>query len=84
VVIVDNGILKNFLMSRTPIEGFSNSNGHGRAQAGMQAASRQSNMFVESKKPFTKEQLKKALIAEAKKQGKEYGYLLRTRLEVLQ
>ena len=75
VVIVDNGILKDFLMSRTPIEGFSNSNGHGRAQAGMQAASRQSNMFVESKKPFTKEQLKKALIAEAKEQGKEYGYL---------
>lgn len=75
IVIVDNGILRNFLMSRTPIEGFSNSNGHGRAQEGIQAASRQSNMFVESKKPFTDEQLKKALVAEAKKQGKEYGYL---------
>jgi len=75
LVIVENGILKNFLMSRTPIEGFSNSNGHGRAQAGMQAVSRQSNMFVESKKPLTTEQLKKALVSEAKKQGKEYGYL---------
>jgi TldD protein len=75
VVVVENGILRNFLMSRTPIEGFSNSNGHGRAQEGMQAASRQSNMFVESKKPFTKEQLRKALVSEAKKQGKEYGYL---------
>ena len=75
LVIVENGIMRNFLMSRTPIEGFSNSNGHGRAQAGMQAVSRQSNMFVESNKPLTTEQLKQALIAEAKKQGKEYGYL---------
>ncbi|MFA4852044.1 MAG: metallopeptidase TldD-related protein [Bacteroidales bacterium] len=75
LTIVENGILKNFLMSRTPIEGFSNSNGHGRAQAGMQAVSRQSNMIVESNKPLTTEQLKQALIDEAKKQGKEYGYL---------
>ena len=75
VIVVENGILRNFLMSRTPIEGFSNSNGHGRAQPGLQAASRQSNMFVESKKPLTNEQLRKALISEAKNQGKEYGYL---------
>lgn len=73
--IVENGILKSFLMSRTPIEGFNNSNGHGRAQAGMQAVSRQSNMFVESAKPLSNEQLRKVLITEAKKQGKEYGYL---------
>jgi TldD protein len=75
LVIIEKGILKNFLMSRTPIEGFGNSNGHGRAQAGMQAVSRQSNMFVESAKPMSNQDLKKALIAEAKKQGKEYGYL---------
>jgi len=75
VVIVDNGVLKNFLMSRTPIMNFSNSNGHGRAQAGMQAVSRQSNMFVESKNPFTNEELRKMLIEEAKKQGREFGYL---------
>jgi len=75
MIIVENGILRNFLMSRTPIKEFSNSNGHGRAQAGMQAVSRQSNMFVESNKPLTTKQLKQALIDEAKKQGKEYGYL---------
>lgn len=75
LVIVGNGILKNFLMSRAPIEGFGNSNGHGRAEAGMQAVSRQSNMFVKSDKPFTTEQLKQILKEEAKKQEKEYGYL---------
>jgi len=73
MIIVENGILRNFLMSRTPIKEFSNSNGHGRAQAGMQAVSRQSNMFVESNKPLTTKQLKQALIDEAKKKGKEYG-----------
>lgn len=75
VIIVENGILRNFLMSRTPITGFNNSNGHGRASAGMQPVTRQSNMFVESKKPLTNKQLRQALIVEAKKQGKEYGYL---------
>jgi len=30
VTVVDKGILKNFLMSRAPIEGFDRSNGHGR------------------------------------------------------
>ncbi len=75
LIIIENGILRNFLMSRTPITGFNNSNGHGRASAGMQPVTRQSNMFVESKKPLTNEQLRQTLIAEAKKQGKEYGYL---------
>jgi TldD protein len=75
LIIIENGILRNFLMSRTPITGFNNSNGHGRASAGMQTVTRQSNMFVESKAPLTNEQLRQALITEAKKQGKEYGYL---------
>src|SRR5205823_8286656 len=30
VSVVEKGILKNFLMSRSPISGFENSNGHGR------------------------------------------------------
>ncbi|MXZ34178.1 MAG: hypothetical protein F4Z21_02720 [Acidobacteria bacterium] len=33
VAVIENGVLKNFLMSRTPVEGFSRSNGHGRKQA---------------------------------------------------
>ena len=34
VTVVENGILKTFLMSRSPIDGFPQSNGHGRAVAG--------------------------------------------------
>ena len=75
VVIVDKGVLKNFLMTRTPINDFPKSNGHARAQAGYQPVSRQSNLIVETEKPYTDAQLKELLIEEAKKQGKEYGYL---------
>ena len=75
VVVVDKGVLKNFLMTRTPINNFPKSNGHARAQAGLQPVSRQSNLIVETEKPFTDAQLKEMLIAEAKKQDKEYGYL---------
>jgi predicted Zn-dependent protease len=75
VVAVENGILKNFLMTRTPIAGFPKSNGHARAQAGFQPVSRQSNLIVETSKPYTDAQLREMLIEEAKKQGKEFGYL---------
>ena len=75
IIIIENGILKNFLMSRAPITGFSNSNGHGRAMAGMEPVSRQSNMIISSGNPKTLEELRLMLIEEAKKQGKEYGYL---------
>ncbi len=75
VTIVKDGILENFLMSRTPIEGFSNSNGHGRAQAGYQTVSRQSNLILETNRPYSEKQLRKMLIEEASKQGRDYGYL---------
>lgn len=75
VVIVDQGILKNFLMTRTPIDSFPRSNGHARAQAGYQPVSRQSNLIVETKNPYTDAQLREMLIEEAKNQGKTYGYL---------
>ena len=78
VVVIDKGVLKNFLMTRTPIDNFPKSNGHARAQAGRQPVSRQSNLIVETENPYTDEQLREMLIEEAKKQGKEYGYFFAT------
>jgi predicted Zn-dependent protease len=74
IEVVKNGILKNFLMSRTPIESFPHSNGHGRAQIGAAPISRQSNLLVESAQKFSQEELIKQLREEAKLQGKEYAY----------
>jgi TldD protein len=73
VVVVDHGILKNFLMSRSPIEGFPESNGHGRRQQGFAAVARQSNLIVEISNPVSHDELKQMLIAEIKKQKKPFG-----------
>ncbi|HOK98262.1 MAG: TldD/PmbA family protein [Bacteroidales bacterium] len=73
VNVVEDGVLKNFLMSRTPIEGFSQSNSHGRSQIGKMPVSRQSNLIVEARKTYSEKELRKKLIAECKKQKKSYG-----------
>jgi predicted Zn-dependent protease len=73
VVVVDHGILKNFLMSRSPIEGFPQSNGHGRRQQGFAAVARQSNLIVEVSDPVAHAQLKRMLVEEIKKQNKPFG-----------
>lgn len=74
VLVVDRGVLKDFLMTRTPIEGFPKSNGHARASSNHQPVSRQSNLIVETAHPYTDKELREMLIQEAKKQGKSYGY----------
>jgi TldD protein len=75
VKVVEKGILRNFLMSRSPLEAFPTSNGHGRASAGMLPTSRQSNLIVETSAPNSSEDLRKKLINACKKEKKEYGYL---------
>lgn len=73
VVAVKDGIFQNFLMSRSPIENFITSNGHGRKQAGYKSVSRQSNLLVQAKKQVPFDSLKTLLREECKKQNKEYG-----------
>ena len=75
---VENGVLKDFLTCRIPIDGFPSSNGHGRASGGNDPVARQSNLVIETNQPYTDAQLREMLIKEAKKQGKEYGYFFRT------
>ena len=75
---IKNGVLNEFLLSRVPMDGFPQSNGHGRASDGHDAVSRQSSLIVETTAPQTEEKLREMLRAEAKKQGKEYGYYFLT------
>ncbi len=75
VDVVKNGVFKNFLMSRSPIEGFPKSNGHGRCQAGSAPVSRQSNLIVATSNPIPYAALREMLIAECKKQNKEFGLI---------
>ncbi|HEY0306666.1 MAG TPA: metallopeptidase TldD-related protein, partial [Acidobacteriaceae bacterium] len=73
VDLIQDGVLKTFLMSRLPIKNFANSNGHGRAQTGKLPTGRQGNLIVTSSKTVSDAELRTMLIAEAKKQGKPYG-----------
>jgi TldD protein len=73
VEVIKNGILRNFLMSRMPIDGFDRSNGHGRAQAGYMPVGRQGNLIVSSTKTVKDSELRQKLLDEVKRQGKPYG-----------
>ena len=73
VEVIQDGVLKNFLMSRMPVKDFSNSNGHGRNQPGLMPTGRQGNLIVTSSQTVPEAQMRQKLIDEAKKQGKPYG-----------
>ena len=77
VVLIENGILKNFLLSRSPIEGFDHSNGHGRSDWRNTPIARMSNTIIKSSKSVPFSTLKKELIKMAQEQGKPYGLILR-------
>lgn len=77
--LVENGVLKTFLMSRSPTRGINQSNGHGRREPGNRVVARQGNLFIESSPkvqvPFNR--LREMLIEECKKQGKPSGLLFK-------
>jgi predicted Zn-dependent protease len=73
VTVVDKGILKNFLLSRSPVTGFEQSNGHGRKAPGYGSVGRQGNLIVEASKTVSEKQLRQMLIDETKRQGKQFG-----------
>src|SRR3989442_6538545 len=73
VAVIERGVLKTFLMSRMPIEGFSNSNGHGRRQVGFSPVARQSNLIVQVTAPRTHAQLKQQLLDQIRRQHKPFG-----------
>jgi predicted Zn-dependent protease len=73
VPVVENGVLRNFLLGRTPVAGFEQSNGHGRKDVGYRAVSRQGNLIVQASRTVTNPKLREMLIDEAKKQGKPFG-----------
>jgi len=76
VTLVENGILRNFLMSRSPLVGFPKSNGHGRRQPGYAPVSRQGNLVVTSKRMVPDARLRQMLIDEIRKQNKPFGLVI--------
>lgn len=75
VVLVDKGVLKTFLLSRSPVPGFAKSNGHGRREPGRDAVSRQGNLMVLSTRSMPYDKLRAELVELCRKQGKPFGLL---------
>lgn len=73
VTLVEKGVLKTFLMSRSPVQDFKHSNGHGRRQPGRKVVSRMANTIIYSTKTTSFDELRKMLIEECKTQDKPYG-----------
>ncbi len=73
VQVIQDGVLKNFLMSRMPIKNFDQSNGHGRNQPGLMPTGRQGNLIVTSTQKVPEAEMRQKLIDEVKKEGKPYG-----------
>ncbi len=73
VNLVTQGILKNVLLSRSPVKGFEKSNGHFRSDRVCAG-----NLILESSAPQSEQSLENALIAECRKLGKPYGLIIST------
>lgn len=79
VPLIEAGVLKNFLKSRTPIEGAAHSNGHGRAQGVQKPMARMANLIVEASadKTVPYDKLKTMLMEETKRQNKPFGLIIK-------
>lgn len=73
--LVERGLLQGFLLSRSPLEGFPQSTGHGRREPGRAVVARQGNLIVESSETVSFPRLRELLIEECRTQGKPYGLL---------
>jgi TldD protein len=72
VSLIENGLLKNLLLSRTPVKGLTESNGHARGGVANPSVLQ---VISTNRKPF--QELKQALINAAKEEGFEFGYIIR-------
>jgi predicted Zn-dependent protease len=78
VIVVEKGVLKNFLTTRQPVPGISSSNGHARLLGpyGTNAAAI-GNLFIKASQTVSPEALKAQLIDLIKRRNKPYGMLIR-------
>jgi len=76
VTLVDHGILRNYLKSRTPVKGSPASNGHGRSEGTLDPIGRMANTIVRSDKVVSYDKLKEMLLAEIRRQKKAFGLII--------
>lgn len=78
VECIKDGIFRQSLMGRAPVDAFTHTNGHARSGLGADPSPRQSNMFITSSIKLSEKELRNLFIQELKLTGKEYGYYVRS------
>lgn len=77
VKLVEKGVLKTFLLSRTPAPGFKHSNGHARQEEVQAPMARMSNLVVKSDAQHGWAELKATLCELVKARGLPYGIIIK-------
>jgi predicted Zn-dependent protease len=77
VTLVQDGILKDFLMSRRPSKDRLQSNGHGRSGLPGRESAQIGNLFIKVSDGKSYEELKSSLIEMCKVENLEYGILIK-------
>lgn len=77
VVLIENGVLKDFLLSRYPVVGAGRSNGHARGPFGLAPVAGPGSLFLSSARPAAQAELLDLLRRECRKRAKPYGIWMR-------
>jgi len=72
--LVENGVFQGFLMGRSPLQGFTEGNGHARRSPGSMPTPRMGNTIVATSRGQSEDKLRRAFLAELRRQDKEFGY----------
>ena len=72
VSLVENGMFKRFVMSRTPRKGFEHSNGHAASMAFGSSVAQPGNLILSSTRSVTDSELRRRAMAAAREEGLKY------------
>lgn len=76
LVLVDKGVLRDYLKSRTPVKDSPRSNGHGRSEGTADPIGRMASTIVRSTKQVAYAKLKDMLLSEIRRQKKDFGLII--------
>lgn len=77
VTLFADGVLKAYLLGRSPVKGFDHSNGHGRSGGTRRPVARMANLIVQSNAGVSEAELKRLLLEEVRRQKKPYGIYIK-------
>lgn len=78
VQLVDDGLLVNYLLGRTPIRDFAHSNGHARAPAGIPPQPAVGTLFIRARQAKSNDELQKMMGDLCRERDLPYGYVVET------